>query len=138
MTSRTLRTLPLSVHPDTINRRTKKLKLKPKECRCLLSQIKHLQCVQESQIAVAELFSEPRVTLKAQQCGATGIAFDIEQGCDLLEPQTQKEVSELLQEARPGLLTASPPCTHLGGWEHLNRCYRIAVERARIVRRSRQ
>ena len=129
---------PPDEHPATVCRRRRKLTLKPKECRCLLSQIKHLQCAQESQIAVAELFSEPRVTLKAQQCGATGIAFDVKQGCDLLDPQTQQEVSGLLQEAKPSLLTASPPCTHGGGWEHLNRCYRTAVERARIVRQSRQ
>ena len=96
-------------------RHKRKLTLKPKECRCLLAQVRHMQRSQDSQIAVAELFSEPRVTLEAQRHGATGLAFDIKQGCDLLNPDTQQEVSDLLELANPQLLTASPPCTHWGG-----------------------
>ena len=127
---------PPKIGPEPVKPK-RKLTLRPKECRCLLSQVNHMQRSQESQIAVAELFSEPRVTLEAQR-HATGLAFDIKQGCDLVDPATLKEVSDLLESANPRLLTASPPCTHWGGWEHLNRCYRTALERARVVRRVRQ
>ena len=66
------------------------------------------------------------------------MAFDIKQGCDLTDSQTQKEVDELLDQARPKSLTASPPCTYWGGWDHLNKCHRTPVERARLIRIARR
>ena len=119
---------PEPVVPRTPTSRKPK-RLKNKHCRCLLSQVKHLESHNSAQVAVAELFSPPRLTLQARQQGATGLAFDLKQGCNLLSPNTQKEVDVLLEEARPALLTASPPCTHCGGWDHLNQCFRTPLER---------
>ena len=115
-----------------------KITLKKKECRCLLSQWTRHANDQDAQIAVAELFSEPRLSEEARRHGASGVAFDIKQGCDLTDPQTQKEVDELLDQARPKSLTASPPCTYWGGWDHLNKCHRTPVERARLIRIARR
>ena len=112
--------------------------LKAKECRCLLSQVTQEEQRQSSQIAVAELFCPPRLTLEAQRHHATGLSFDIKQGCDLLDKDTQMEVSELLDQSCPALLLACPPCTHWGGWEHLNQWYRTPQERARIAQQSRR
>ena len=124
---------------DVVSRKPKrKVTLKPKECRCLLAQVRKTSAVQESQVAVAELFSPPRVSEEARAHGATGIAFGILQGCDLEDPQTQQEVSHVLDTAQPALLVCSPPCKYWGGWEHLNRCYRTAAERARLVRSCRR
>ena len=127
---------PEPVVPRTPTSRKPK-RLKNKHCRCLLSQVKHLESHNSAQVAVAELFSPPRLTLQARQQGATGLAFDLKQGCNLLSPNTQKEVDVLLEEARPALLTASPPCTHCGGWDYLNQCFRTPLERARVLRESR-
>ena len=115
----------------------KKRTLKPKECRSLMSQLHKQDVRQASQIAVAELFSEPCLSKIAQDQGAKGIAFDMKQGCDLTDPVVQKEVEHLLDQACPYLLTASPPCTHWGGWDHLNRRVRTPVERARLIRAAR-
>ena len=115
-----------------------KITLKKKECRCLLSQWTRHANDQDAQIAVAELFSEPRLSKEARRHGASGVAFDIKQDCDLTDPQTQKEVDELLDQARPKSLTASPPCTYWGGWDHLNKCHRTPVERARLIQIARR
>ena len=114
--------------------------LKVKSQRKIRTQVDQLLAkpVQEERIAVAELFSPPRFTTQARACGLTGIAFDKELGCDLLDPKTQMEVEELLEHARPDLLTASPPCTHWGGWDMLNRCYRTALQQATLVREARR
>ena len=130
--------------PETITRSSTKRKakvkqtLKPKECRCLLAQVNQLECRSCSHTAVAELFCPPRLSEKARTCGATGLSFDIKQGCDLLDKGTQKEVSELLHTACPDLLLACPPCVHWGGWDYLNRCFRTPLERARLARVARQ
>ena len=122
--------------PEMVYSRPRK-QVKKKHCRVLLSQVKGLQASRSAQIAVAELFSPPRLTEQARQSGATGLAFDIKQGCDLNDKDTQAQVDTLLDEACPQLLTASPPCTHCGGWDHLNMCYRTPLERARLLRTSR-
>ena len=111
--------------------------LKNKHKKHLLTQVKQMEAPRKAQVAVAELFSPPRLTLQARSEGATGLAFDIKQGCDLNDKSTQAEVSQLLDEACPSLLTASPPCTHCGGWDHLNSCYRTPLERAKLLRVSR-
>ena len=119
---------------------TKQASLKPKHQRKVRAQItKLLQTPsQDERIAVADLFSPPRFTVLARAQGQTGIAFDKKQGCNLLDAGTQSEVSELLEQAKPALLTACPPCTHWGGWDLLNRCYRTALEQARLVREARR
>ena len=112
--------------------------MKNKHCKCLLAQVKTLDAKQSAQVAVAELFSPPRLTEQARQHGATGLAFDIKQGCDLGCRSTQKEVDQLLEEARPALLTASPPCIHCGDWDSLHMIHRTPLERARMLMVSRQ
>ena len=91
-----------------------------------------------SKVLVAELFSPPRFTLEAEKLGKMGLSYDIQQGCDLDNPETQARVSRELDEARPELLVVCPPCRNRGGWEHLNRCYRSPIETARLIRKSRR
>ena len=86
-----------------------KVTLKQKECRCLLAQVKQQECRNDSQTAVAELFCSPCFAEKARAQGGTGLSFGVEQGCDLLDEQTQHEVSKLLDAACPELLLACPP-----------------------------
>ena len=92
---------------------------------------------EKSQIAVAELFSPPRFSLEAQKRGQQGIAFDLKQGWNLLNPLTQRKVDALLDELCPELLIVCPPCTYSGGWEHLNSCYRTPLERAKLLHENR-
>ena len=121
--------------PKNPNRR--KVTLKNKECRCLLAQMKSTAQHEKSQIAVAELFSPPRFSLEAQKRGQQGIAFDLKQGWNLLNPLTQRKVDALLDELCPELLIVCPPCTYSGGWEHLNSCYRTPLERAKLLHENR-
>ena len=126
---------PKSGSPKNPNRR--KVTLKNKECRCLLAQLRDNMKHEKSQIAVAELFSPPRFSLEAQKRGQQGIAFDLKQGWNLLNPHTQRKVDALLDELCPELLVVCPPCTYSGGWEHLNSCYRTPLERAKLMRENR-
>ena len=66
------------------------------------------------------LFSPPRFSLEVEKHGGKGLAFDIKQGWDLLNPKTQEQVDRLLDKARPELLVVCPTCTHSEGWENLN------------------
>ena len=43
-----------------------------------------------------------------------GLSFDIRQGCDLMDPDTQRDVSNLLGTAAPELLVALSPVSLLG------------------------
>ena len=129
---------PPEPHPNSVSRvprhpKSKKA-LKNKHAKCLLAQLKHLDASRSAQVSVAELFSPPRLTREAQAHGATGLAFDNKQGYDLGDAETQHEVEQLLEEARPELLTASPPCTPVSD----NMCPRTPLERARLLRVNRQ
>ena len=115
----------------------KKITLKQKECRCLLAQMKSAEDTKQSQFQVAELFSPPRFSLEVEKHGGKGLAFDIKQGWDLLNPKTHEQVDRLLDKARPELLVVCPTCTHSGGWENLNQYYRTPLERAQLIRRNR-
>ena len=115
----------------------KKITLKQKECRCLLAQIRNHDNNKQAQIDVAELFSVPRFTKHAESKGGKGLAFDIKNGWDLLNKDTQLKVDRLLDRARPKLLVVCPPCTHEGGWENLNQYYRTPLERAQLQRQNR-
>lgn len=86
-----------------------------REHRCLLA---HHEAWQKgrSQCVVAELFSPPRFCEVLQERKEAGFAFDIQQGWDLTNPETQKKVSRLLDEKRPELLVCCPECKHWGGW----------------------
>ena len=115
----------------------KKVTLKKKECRCLVAQLENADYRKDSKFQVAELFSPPRFTLEVEKHGGKGLAFDIKQGWDLLNPKTQDQVEKLLDRAKPKLLIACPTCTHCGGWENLNQYYRTPLERAQLIRRNR-
>jgi len=115
----------------------KKVALKKKECRCLAAQLDNADYRKNSEFQVAELFSPPRFTLEVEKHGGKGLAFDIKQGWDLLNPKTPDQVERLLDRARPELLVVCPTCTHSGGWENLNQYYRTPLERARLIRRNR-
>ena len=91
-----------------------------------------------SEYAVAELFSPPRFATEARNRGQKGLSFDIKQGWDLTDPKTQAIVDKQLDEAKPDLLVVCPTCTHRGGWEHLNKCYRSPIETARLLKQSRE
>lgn len=86
---------------------------------------------------VAELFSPPRFSLEGQKRGYHGVAYDIKDGYDLDDPKVQDQIDIELDELKPNLLVACPPCTRRGGWERLSRCFRSPVETARLLRRSR-
>ena len=112
-------------------------KIALQECRCLLAQLKSIDNAKKSKYQVAELFSPPRFTQEVEQHGGNGLAFDIKQGWDLLNPKLQDTVDRLLDKACPELLIACPTCTHSGGWENLNEYYRSPLERSQILRRNR-
>ena len=115
-------------------------KIRKKDERRLLTQWKRQPPSQEdgaSAFAVAELFSPPRFRLEAERQGYRGLSFDVLQGWDLLDPQTQVEVDRLLDRARPELLVVCPPCKHMGGWRNLNASKLSPLERARLIREAR-
>ena len=112
--------------------------LNKRECRCLLAQVKQASQGTDSNYLVAELFSPPRFTLEAEKRGEKGLAFDLSNGFDLLNPKTQKVVDHVLEQAKPSLLVVCPTCTHEGGWENYNRLFRTPLETARLIHQSRQ
>ena len=114
-----------------------KITLKKKECRCLLAQMKRVSQTEDAGIMVAELFSPPRFSTEAVRQGGKGIAYDIKQGWDLSKSNVKSQVDAELDRVRPRLLVACPPCTHRGGWEHLNRTKRSPFETALLIRASR-
>ena len=116
----------------------RKVTLKQKECRCLLAQMHKHDNSKQSKVLVAEVFSPPRFSKIAESMGKKGLAYDIKQGCDLLDRQTQQRVSQELEDARPELLVVCPPCAHEGGWENLNQFYRTPLERAQLMRNNKR
>ncbi len=112
--------------------------LTKRECRCLLAQVKQADQGTDSNYLVAELFSPPRFTIEAEKRGDKGLAFDLSNGFDLLNPKTQRLVDHILEQARPSLLVVCPTCTHEGGWENYNRLFRTPLETARLIHQSRQ
>ena len=114
-----------------------KVTLKKKECRCLLAQMQKHSRSENAPVLVAELFSPPRFALEAEKRGYRGLSFDLKTGYNLEDPETQNQVDRLLDIEKPSLLVVCPPCTHRGGWEHLNRTRRSPLETAKLVRQSR-
>ena len=88
--------------------------LTKKEQRCLLA---HQEAwgKEQSSVAVAKLFSPPRFTTMLEKTGEQGLAFDINQGWDLTDPKTQKEVDQKLDDTKPELPVCCPECKHWGG-----------------------
>ena len=69
---------------------------------------------------VVEVFSPPRFAPIAQQRGFSGRSIDIKLGTDLSIPSNRAQLKAELLENPPDLLVLCPPCTHEGGWFHLN------------------
>lgn len=126
------------VSKDNGVRLKNKITLRKKECRCLLAQITQSQKQQDSKIMVAELFSPPRFTSYVESKGLQGKSYDIKQGWNLEDPKVQAQVDQELDQLKPELLVACPPCTHRGGWDHINRLRRSPLETARFLRQSRK
>ena len=89
---------------------------------CLSDATGKIQCLQRKDITeikesvqakwdVAEVYSPPRVTKRAQRMGlAPGLAMDFSTGWDFSLPLHRKEALKLIHQHRPGLVMLSPPC----------------------------
>ena len=61
---------------------------------------------------VAELFSPPRITVRAQHFElCPGLAFDLLQGTDLCTVQGRATVWAYVEHHKPRFIVVSPPCT---------------------------
>ena len=69
---------------------------------------------------VVEVFSPPRFALEAEKCGLTAMSVDLTLGDDLSVASNRIKLKEYLRNNPPELLVLCPPCTHEGGWFHLN------------------
>lgn len=130
--------VPSNASPPVVDKHPKKIKitLKKRECRRLLAQWNKVSH-KKNRIAVAELFSPPRFTKYIESKGGHGVAYNIKQGFDLTDPKVQQHADQELDRLCPELLVTCPPCTHRGGWEHLNRCYRSPLETAKLLKQAR-
>ena len=115
----------------------RKVTLKPKECKCLLAQAHNWKTKKAFRSTVVELFSPPRFAKAAEAQGLVGKSYDIKQGFDLTDCQTQVTVDKEIDQMSPELLVLCPPCTYWGGWDNLNRIYRSPIENARLNRSKR-
>eukprot|EP00435_Cladocopium_sp_Y103_P073897 s9_g45.t1 len=102
---------------------------KPTKCqaRRLLQQasVSHEVCSAECQwgrgdVKVMEVFSPPRFAPEVQSRGFEAKSYDLKTGYDLSTARDRRKVEEDLLHHRPELLVLCPPCTHEGGWFHLN------------------
>ena len=100
----------------------------PHQFRQLQSQVKAAASVENQKMKlgskesplVVEVFSPPRFVPIAQQRGFTGRSVDIRLGNDLSVASNRAKLKAELLENPPDLLVLCPPCTHEGGWFHLN------------------
>ena len=67
-----------------------------------------------------EVFSPPRFAPVVEALGFEARSYDLKTGYDLSTSKDRKRVEEDLVNNSPDLLVLSPPCTHEGGWFHLN------------------
>jgi len=66
-------------------------------------------------IDIAEVFSPPRLAPAASKAGLQGgWSMDLSTGWDLSDREQQAKAMNMLDETKPGLLIASPPCTYFG------------------------
>ena len=74
-----------------------------------------------SEIHVAELFSEPRVTTWCEENDLNaGASFDLKTGWDLHRPEHRAAVLEYLKKAKPKVVIGSPPCTMFSRLQNMN------------------
>lgn len=74
----------------------------------------------KGKIRLMEVFSPPRFAPIVQSQGHEARCYDLKTGFDLSKSVDRKRVEQDLLENRPDLLILCPPCTHEGGWFHLN------------------
>ena len=86
---------------------------------------------------VMEIFSPPRFSPVAEQAGFRAHSYDLTTGQDFRRLADRKQVEDDLMMKRPELLILCPPCTHEGGWFHLNQTKLSAVDCLRIRTQSR-
>ena len=74
-----------------------------------------------SEIHVAELFSEPRVTKWCEDNDLNaGESFDLKTGWDLHRPDHRAAVLEYVRKAKPKVVIGSPPCTMFSRLQNMN------------------
>jgi hypothetical protein len=105
-----------------------------KENRCLMAQAGAWDKMKPKtdDYLVAEPLSPPRFSQIAEEQDRKGLAFDILQGWDLNRAKTQSTVDKLLNQKRPELLVACPPCTHWGGWFRLNQQHLTLLQKCHL------
>ena len=86
---------------------------------------------------VAEVFSPPRLAPVARSLGFAAKSYDLENGFDFRKASHRDQVKAELKQSPPDLLLVCPPCTHEGGWWHLNSAHMTMSERAQKQRESR-
>ena len=71
---------------------------------------------------VAEVFSPPRITVRARKRGLQpGSAYDLTSGTDLGTVEGRAQVWTYLKQSCPGLVVVSPPCTYFSSLMNLNK-----------------
>ena len=72
-------------------------------------------------VDVAEVFSVPRICKEAAKAGMNcGPAYDVANGWDLTDSETQKRVMRDLKVLKPKLAVACPPCGMLTVMQNMN------------------
>ena len=110
------------------------------QCRQVKAQIRACDAVQSDPVArplVVEVFSPPRFAPVAKSRGFSAKSIDLTLGVDLSIAENRRKLKQELKESPPDLLVLCPPCTHEGGWFHLNATKMDALECLRLRARSR-
>ena len=80
-----------------------------------------LEASNETLVDVSELYSPPRLTKEAKKMHLeSGSAFDLQCGFDLRKKSDEARMKRALQEEKPELLCACPPCTPFTLLQELN------------------
>lgn len=88
-------------------------------------------------IHVMEVFSPPRFAPIVEERGKRARSYDLKTGYDFNHAKDRDQVEEDIKQHRPELLILCPPCTHEGGWFHLNATKMDKWEYLRVRARSR-
>eukprot|EP00435_Cladocopium_sp_Y103_P043787 s1055_g12.t1 len=124
--------------------RTSQWKPTCRQARCLQSQAHacHEVCAaavagKRGKIRLMEVFSPPRFAPVVESLGFQARSYDLKTGYDLATASDRKRVEDDLVNNSPDLLVLSPPCTHEGGWFHLNGSKMDRLEYLQVCARSR-
>eukprot|EP00435_Cladocopium_sp_Y103_P026818 s1587_g6.t1 len=115
-----------------------------RQARCLQSQAQacHEVCAasiagKRGKVRLMEVFSPPRFAPVVESLGFEARSYDLKTGFDLSKSVDRKRVEDDLVNNSPDLLVLSPPCTHEGGWFHLNGSKLDRLEYLQLCARSR-